>query len=334
MACSRSYTKFPDPQQHTLYAAEKRFMNDPPPGEMMFKTRSEVKNWLSTLTGKTDFQDAYPISARALISKPIDIKITSGRKHVGAADLSKRVMRLSKAEGGLGMTLPVVLHEFAHFVHQTRSNLDIYTLEEPHGPEFAAVYLDVVALVCGDDEADRLAQDFALKSLDVRHKGRKVENRHPPRLGLIADKRIPRPSGSRTAEDVFAAALAANNKQYDRAWKLSVKNAESWRGEDPNKPEALLRQFASDNRQIFEKHHARGGTLPPQLLEFLGLQPHGLDPVPAVVSKFDQQIAATRRQGATLPSGKNSGVATRCGDWMPRARRRCNRPKHHKGACK
>ena len=358
------YRQVRDYQQEALYQAEGRFLTEPPPAEAKFANRSEAQDWLEKLIGDPDFEVAYPRQAVAMRQNPPEVKVGSATKGIGRADISRNVMRLSNALGGVGMTLPVVLHEFSHFVH---SYTDGFAKgQEAHGPEFSAIYLDMVALVCGDHTADRLSEDFQAAGIRVAHKSRRVvdddmewmdDDRyegsglpdepeatfgHPGErdsagAGLIAKGRLSSPTGTRTAEQASAAAMKLANKKMAKTWESSWKAAQTWASEDPEKPKRLMREFAEHNRAVFEAHLAKGGTLPAEMCEFLGLRPAVSripEPAPSAGSAFDDQVARTLKQAATVLPGSESGLATRCGKRMPRAKRLCERPRGHRGPCK
>lgn len=327
----RHFRHIPDYQQSALYKAETRFLTEPPPAEAKFANRSEVQGWLKKLIASPELAAAYPRQAEALRRHPPEVKVGSATRKIGQADITDNVLRLSNALGGVGMTLPVMLHELSHFVH---SHTDGFARgEQAHGPEFAAVYLDMVCLVCGEDQARRLSEDFDEGHLRVAKNSRRVSGGE----GLMAEGKLPNPSETRTAEQASDAAMEHANKKMARTWKTNKKRADTWASTDPGKPEQLMREFAEHNRGVFEQHLAKGGTLPNELCEYLGLRqaaPRIPEPIPSASSAFDDHVASTLQQAATVRPESGSGLATRCGKRMPRARRLCERPRGHRGPCK
>ena len=327
----RFFRQVPDYQQKDLYRAETRFMSDPPPAEAKFANGSEAQDWLKKLIASPELAAAYPHPAASLRQNPPKVKVGSATKHIGTAQIGDNVLRLSNALGGVGMTLPVMIHEVAHFVH---SHTDGFAHgQEAHGPEFAAIYLDMVSLVCGEDQARRLSEDFKGECLRVAINSRRVSGGE----GLLAGGKLPNPSGIRTAEQASDAALEHASKKMARAWKSNWKRANTWASSDPEKPEKLMREFAELNRGVFEEHLAEGGTIPEEAREYLGLPPAApliSEPLQPAGPLFDDHVASTLQQAAAVRSGTESGLATRCGKRMPRAKRLCERPKGHRGPCK
>ena len=288
-----AYGRFaPDYQARSLYEAEERFHDDPPPGQERFATVREAAQWAAKLAATPEFAAAYPDAAAWLAETPVSVKRSSAKQRIGCAVVGTGEISLSSFDDGIGMVLPVMVHEFAHVVHG-RSPSDEF--QQPHGSEFAAVYLDMVALVCGDTAADRLCRDFDRARVGVDLDARRVVAAGD---GLAAAGRLPRPSRRRTPESV----AAARDTRFVKAAEKAAAKALKYRP-------GALRQFVELNSAYFKQAAECGADLPSEVLRHV------------------PNMAQTR----PVPAPRQQVL---CGKIMPRARRRCSRPVRHRGGCR
>lgn len=243
-----------DRQVHDLYDAEERFMSEPPPGQQRFADVREAQKWARTLSDTPEFRAAYPQAAAWLARNPVTVKRSSAKQRIGCAMSGTGQIGLSSFDDGVGMVLSVMLHEFSHVVHGA-SPAD--GLQEAHGPEYTSVYLDMVALVCGDVEAERLLRDFDRTLVSIDLDRRRVTSAGE---GLLASGRLPRPSRLRTPESV----RAARDARFARsAEKQALKIVE-------RRPEAgFLASFVRLNGDYFERAVEVGADLPPEILRHI-----------------------------------------------------------------
>ena len=304
----------PDPQARRLYSAESRFGSEPPPGHQRFGNVREAANWAQALAAAPEFVAAYPQAAAWLADNPVSVKRASGRRKVGCAWVGSGEISLSSADDGVGMVLPVMVHEFSHIVHG-RSPAEKF--QQAHGPEFAAVYVDMVALVCGDDAARRLLADFEQKQVAVAVGARRVRCAGE---GLAAAGRLPEPSRRRTPESVSAARDAHLIRMAEREARKAIKKY---------KPEHL-RSFVVLNQGVFEEAAAIGADLPVEVRRHLSVEHQQPSKAPAPPSPLPKRPQPTRAAAAKRRPPQR-GV---CNKWMPVAKRRCSRPPHHNGGCR
>ena len=282
----------PDYQARSLYEAEERFHTEPPPGYERFATVREASQWAAKLAASPEFSAAYPDAAAWLADNPVSVKRSSAKQRIGCATVGTGEISLSSFDDGVGMVLPVMVHEFAHVVHG-RSRSERY--QQPHGAEFAAVYLDMVALVCGDAAAGRLCGDFDRARVGVDLDARRVGVAGD---GLAAAGRLPAPSRQRTPQSVAAARDARFVKAAEKAATKALKY----------RP-AALRQFVQVNSGYFKNAAECGADLPAEVLRHI------------------PDVAQTTQK----PQPRQRVL---CGKIMPRARRRCGRPVRHSGGCR
>ena len=276
-----------DDQQHSMYEAERRFGSEPPPGYERFETVREARQWLHALSDSAEFWGVYPEVAAHLADNPVTVGRSTAKIKVGCANVRDGRILLSSYDYGSGMVLPVVIHEFAHIVHG-RSPAGGF--QQNHGREFAAVYLDMVALVCGDDEANRLCRDFEQHDVSVDHGARRVTAAGD---GLLAAGRLPRPSLLRTPEAVVLAREQRFVKQAERTARRVLEE----RPED-------LQQYVQEHAIEFKRAVGGGANLPPEVLEILD----GSD-----AATF---LAGRARIGAVEPSGAGQTLS-RSADPIP-----------------
>ena len=280
----------PDHQARTLYDAERRFQSDPPLGHKRFANTREAQIWLRALTATAELRDAYPHAGAWLDDHPVTTKRSTAKRRIAGAETGTAKVVLSSHDDGVGLVLPVVVHEFAHVVHGANP---ADRLQQSHGPEFASVYLDMVAIVCGGDEAERLRGDFVDNGVDVDDAARRVTD---PTAGLLAARKLPRPTSSRTPSSVAAARAARFAAAAERQAKKILKRSD-------------LASLVRGNRLYFSKALDAGADLPPQILKAL---------------------APDVRQP---PAPQPQRTLRRCNKRMPRAKRRCMRGVGHRGHC-
>ena len=229
-------------------------MSEPPPSQQRFANVREAQAWARLLSESSEFRSAYPEVAEWLDQIPITVKRSSAKKRIGCAMSGTGQISLSSFDDGAGMVLPVMLHEISHVVHGA-SPADGY--QEGHGPEYAAVYLDMVAIVCGDVEAERLLRDFDKARVSVDLDGRRVASAGD---GLLASGKLPRPSRLRTPESV----QAARNERFAR-------------GSERESRKLVGRQLTRDHLAAVVKLHSDyferaievGADLPPEILQHM-----------------------------------------------------------------
>ena len=263
-----------DDQQRNVYEAEVRFCSEPPPGYERFENVREARQWLHALSGSAEFRGNYPEVAAFLADNPVTVERSTAKIRTGCVYVSDGRIVLSSYDHGSGMVMPVVIHEFAHIVHG-RSPADGF--QQDHGPEFAAVYLDMVALVYGDDEANRMRRDFEQHNVHVDPGARSVTAAGD---GLLAEGRLPRPSLLRTPEAVVLAREQRFVKQAERAARRALKE----RPED-------LRRYVQEHAIEFKRAFEGGADLPPEVLAILN------------DSNAATFLAGRARIGAVEPSG-------------------------------
>lgn len=287
-----------DPQAQILYRAESRFHADPPPAEMRFVSADEAQQWLADLFASDDFAEAFPAAAGRLAERSPQAKVNRNKTWVGMYDPKQNTVHMSSAYDGIGMTLPCVLHEAAHVVDfKNHHPTDASTT---HDAEFAAVYLDVVALTLGSEQAEQLRQDF--DAAEVEHGERRVRQHTD---GMLARGALREPSGVRNDETVAA----------ERAQRLTRKVSKWWaKVERSNRSDPVVSVHYS--RAWLENLRAKGVDLPA--------------PVKTILHHGDDLHAARADLHFERSKRRNSG---RCGKWMPRACVPCGRRAGHTGGC-
>ena len=265
----------PDHQAQDLYEAESRFLTEPPPGYERFSGAAEARKWANALMLSQEFRAAYPLAARWFDQNPLIVEPSRAKNTGGCAVVGKGTIRLSSFDDGQGMVAPVMIHELSHVVH---GNSPADGFQQPHGAEFAAVYLDMTALVYGDKTAERLAGDFNRDGVAVDHDSRRIRNAGE---GLIADGRLPKPSRQRTPETVTAARNASYVRRIERQARQLAEHAGETieqavnHGQNRETAEAAAskameqRVNRGQNREILENAVELGARLPEQVLRHL-----------------------------------------------------------------
>ena len=300
----RAGLRQPDYQARRLYNAEKRFIESPPAGHERFADIREARRWLQALSASTELSDAYPHASGWLADHPVTVKRSTAKRMIGCVESGTANMRLSSYDDGAGMVLPVVIHEFAHIVHGASP---AERFQQSHGPEFAAVYVDLVAVVCGDAEAGHLRRDFADNEVDVDDAARRVTISG---AGLLASRGLPRPTRRRTPESVAVArdALFAAAAEKQAAKILTHRE---------------MGTIVRHNRMYFEKALDAGAVLPAKILAALTSDAPQRSRLPS-----SPPAAQTTRQRRRRRPARRL-----CDKVMPRARRRCGRKAGHRGHC-
>ena len=217
-------------------------------------------------------------------------KRSAAKRRIAGAETGTAKVVLSSHDDGVGLVLPVVIHEFAHVVHGASP---AERFNQAHGPEFAAVHLDMVAIVCGDDEAERLHGELVDNGVDVDSAARRVTN---PTAGLLAARKLPQPTRRRSPNSVAAARDARFAAAAEKQAKKILKHPD-------------LETLVQGNRLYFSKAVEAGADLPPQILEALAL--------------------GVRHP----PAPQRQRKLRRCNKWTPRAKHRCRRGVGHRGHC-
>ena len=288
-----------DPQAQILYRAESRFHADPPAAETRFVSADEAQQWLADLFASDDFAGVFPEAAERLAGHSPRVKINRNKTLVGIYDPNVNTLQMSSAYDGIGMILPCVLHEAAHVVDF--KNLPYADSETTHDAEFAAVYLDMVALTLGSDQAERLRQDF--DAAEVEHGERRV-SQHTD--GMLARGTLRQPSGIRNADTVAAARAQRLTREASKWWA----KIEGYNRADP----VVLVHY---RRDWLDNLRAKGADLPA--------------PVKTILRHGDDLHAA--RAELHFERSKHRNNSGRCGKWMPRACVPCGRRARHRGGC-
>ena len=278
----------PDYQARSLYEAESRFCQEPPPGYERFAGIKEAQQWAHTLTQTPAFRAAYPQAAGWLDRNPLIVKASRAKQRIGCSVVGGGEIGLSSFDDGAGMVVPVMIHEFSHVVH---GNSPAGGFQQAHGSEFAAVYLDMVALVYGDETAARLSNDFKRGGVDVG--ARRVTDAGG---GLIASGRLPRPSRQRTPETVEAARDARHVRHAEKEARKLLKYS----------PE-LIEWRVTQNKRFFERAVSLGADLPSQVQRHLTTTPQPRPQPAQRQQRLCNKWMPRARRRCTRPYGHRPG---------------------------
>ena len=288
-----------DVQATYLYHSEQRFQEKSAASEMRFGSAKEAQRWIADLFRSETFAHAFPDASGPLAADPPRVRTSRNKRKVGTYNNRDNEIILSASHAGVGMTLPTVLHETAHVVDDHMSELA--PRQAAHSPDFAAAYLDLVALSLGDEEAARLERDFEAGEVEIGE--RRVANAGD---GMISSGGIAAPSEVRNRETIAADRARHLTREADKIW-------DRWTAVyGPTQQVDMVRR----NRSYFEAVRSAGGTIPYPVDAVLA---SGDEPVPIRV------LAVARRLG--------NQKRPRCGKWMPRAQVPCGKSAGHSGSC-
>jgi hypothetical protein len=156
-----------DPQQWYLYESQEQAFHPGLKAEALaarpgvFTDAAAVEEYALRIQQNPDIRKQWPKYAAAP-----PIRFVFEKREMGKwAGTDQRSLTIHLADNGGGNNVDTILHEMAHVI--TFHEVPGYIRMAGHGKEFAGIFLRLLEIVRGKDEAEQLRKEFVANHVEI-----------------------------------------------------------------------------------------------------------------------------------------------------------------------